>query len=124
MEFPFCAPWFTKSDEVFSGYRRGSNRRLWLSNGNQLIAGRLGAAVPGFTEEGDCAGASAQRKWRHCNSRKPMRCFPNLLERCAASQLLAISPCRNFLHSLGECIHAGISVFPWIDQRLRIERAD
>ena len=72
----------------------------------------------GSLRNGTARGSTAQRKRRHCNSRNSVRGFPDPLERCGASQLLAIGARSNFLYFFRKRIHTRIRMLPRINQRL------
>src|SRR5258708_34674905 len=100
------------------------HQRLLGADRDQLVAGRLCAAVPGFAEERD-----ASLRWRRYvdlwsgKSGCGVRSFPDAFEFSRPRFLLPLRRGGDLLHGIAENVQTRVGVFPGIRERLRIEGA-
>src|SRR6266478_9677549 len=91
--------------------------RQWLrvADGDQLFAGRLGAAVPGFAEKRNARLGSCRNidSWSGPSGGSVSH-FPDVFECNRPRFLLLFGTGGDVLHGFAESVQAGISVFPGI----------
>src|SRR6266403_713046 len=98
-------------------------QRLLGADGDQLVPGRLGTAVPGFAEKWNASLGSCG--WTDLWSGQPgckVCCLPDAFECSRPRFFLPLRCSGDLLHGFTESVQARVGIFPGICQRLRIER--